>query len=553
MNKLLTLCYFLLLQTGFVLQCHAQQNKYWVRFNTKNGTPYSTSNPSAFLTQRSIDRRTAYNIPVVQSDLPVNPSFVGQVDNIPGVTVHYASKWLNGVVISVSNYSVLAQVKALSFVSDTSKVNRFRITGIEPQTSIPPANTGLQKTAQNSTGFNYGGSFWQNKMLGVDCLHNKGLRGRGICIAVLDVGFSNVDINPLFDSVRIGGRILGTRDFVSGGYNVYDDASHGMSVLSCMAACKPGVMIGSAPEALYWLLRTEDASTETISEEYNWIRGAEFADSVGAHILTTSLGYTTFDNPAQDHTYSSLNGRTAPMSIAANLAARKGMLVFNSAGNEGNNLTWLQHISVPADADSICTTGAVDSLNVYASFSGKGPTFDGRIKPDLVAMGVNAFISWSETYAGPGANGTSFSCPILAGAAACFWQAHRSFNNMDVLRELKNSASNKNTPNNTIGWGLPNVCTLPVGLLEYKGPLNTDFSISPNPFKDELTLNWNENDVTLLDFCVLDVSGQVVFKKNLKATERPLKIELPDLNPGLYMLQLHTSSGTLSTKLLCNP
>ncbi len=223
-----------------------------------------------------------------------------------------------------------------------------------------------------------------------NCLHNMGFRGQNAAIAVIDDGFSNAHINPVFDSLRLQGRLLGTRDFVMGDTMVFEDDAHGAMCLSTMAGLKPGTIIGSAPKASYWLLRSEDANTETPSEEYNWIRAAEFADSVGADVCTTSLGYTTFDNSSYNHTFATLDGKTANMSIAATMAARKGMLMFNAAGN-GNGGSW-PLIGIPADADSICTVGAVDSLSVITGFSSLGPTADGRIKPDLCAEGGKAYV-----------------------------------------------------------------------------------------------------------------------------------------------------------------
>lgn len=526
------------------------QKKYWVKFSNKTGTPYSVSNPSAFLTQKSIARRTAFNIPVVDNDLPVNPSYVTQVDNVAGITVIYASKWMNGVVVTASNLNSLALVKALPFVSDTVKVNRYHINNSFPASYKPLESNHQLNRTEASTAFNYGGSYWQNKQINVDCLHNQGFRGTGICIAVMDAGFYGVNTNPYFDSIRNRGRILGTRDFVSGGNNVFDDAQHGMMVLSCMAAIKPGVIMGSAPDADYWLLRSEEGATETISEEYNWIRAAEFADSVGAHILTTSLGYTTFDDPLQNHSYSSLNGKTAPMSIAANLAARKGMFVINSAGNEGSS-AW-QYISVPADADSVCAVGAIDSLGMIAAFSGKGPTFDGRFKPDLVTRGVGTWICFDDVNVGPG-NGTSFSAPVLAGAAACYWQAHRSFSNIDLFKSLRDHASNTASPNNSIGWGIPNMCAIPVGLTELPDNNRAAFSVYPNPFNREIRIELDASVAKPLEMKVTDLSGKTVFYSDMKDFVSGSSIQMPEFSPGFYILNFLTSSGTLSKKLVRHP
>ena len=408
----------------------------------------------------------------------------------------------------------------------------------------------MKTTLSNTlSGFNYGGSYWQNKQLNLDCLHNKGYRGKGVTIAVLDAGFYNVDINPLFDSLRAYGRIIGTRDFVNGGTSVYEDNYHGMAVLSCMAANKPGVILGSAPDSFYWLLRTEDVNFETISEEYNWIRGAEFADSVGADILTTSLGYTQFDNSTQNHNYSTLNGKTAPMSIAATIAARKGLFVLNSAGNEGGG-SW-QYIGVPADADSICTVGAVDSLGIVANFSSTGPTFDGRIKPDLVARGVGAWVSFSNGQCGPG-NGTSFATPILAGAIACFWQSHSNYNNIKLLDTLRKIASNAINPNNSIGWGITNMCTIPVGIenQNFNSNDNIDFKISPNPHNNKFTININSRITYPFFINLLDLTGKILISQQIKSTHNIIEFDTHELEDGIYFLSLKSEMGYKIHKII---
>ena len=408
----------------------------------------------------------------------------------------------------------------------------------------------MKTTLSNTlSGFNYGGSYWQNKQLNLDCLHNKGYRGKGVTIAVLDAGFYNVDINPLFDSLRAYGRIIGTRDFVNGGTSVYEDHYHGMAVLSCMAANKPGVIIGSAPDSFYWLLRTEDVNSETLSEEYNWIRGAEFADSVGADILTTSLGYTQFDNSIQDHNYSTLNGKTAPMSIAATIAARKGLFVLNSAGNEGGG-SW-QYIGVPADADSVCTVGAVDSLGIVANFSSTGPTFDGRIKPDLVARGVGAWVSFSNGQCGPG-NGTSFATPILAGAIACFWQSHSNYNNIKLLDTLKKIASNSINPNNSIGWGITNMCTIPVGIEKqsFNSNDNIDFIISPNPHNNKFTININSRITYPFFINLSDLTGKILISQQIKSAQNIIELDTHELDAGVYFLSLKSEKGYKIHKII---
>ncbi|MBX3164441.1 MAG: S8 family peptidase [Bacteroidetes bacterium] len=548
MNKkivatLLSVCFF-----ASAISLSAQK-KYWVNFTDKNGTPYSVNMPWDFVSQACIYRHIKYNIPFHVSDLPVNPSYVAQVAAIPSVQVVYASKWLNGVVVSVPDVSVLTNINALNCVASTSVVNRYK--AVVPETN---ANTGfLQRPAETTTasGYQYGGSYAQNHQLGVDCLHEQGSRGLGITIAVLDNGFLNVDKVDVFDTLRAYGNIKGTYNVVHGGTDVYNSGSHGTMVLSCLAACKPGVAIGSAPMANYWLLQTEDNASEHIIEEYNWIRGAEFADSVGAMILTTSLGYIDFDNPAANHSFSTLDGKTAPMSIAATMAARKGIFVATAAGNEGNNLAWGRRIAVAADADSICSVGAVDSLGAYASFSGRGKTYDGRIKPDLVAVGWNAWIC-NEAGNCFWGNGTSFATPILAGAVACFMSAHPfepEYNNIKILDTLKSLATKANNPDTLVGWGITNVCAIPVGINKHSRN-QIEFSVYPNPVNSLVYVNVNSTHYKVNAVQLLNVLGEIIETKTPKISDTKIELNTSGLSAGIYFIKVNTSAGVATKKII---
>lgn len=522
----------------------AQTTKYWVKFKNKNGTPYSVSTPTAFLTVKSVQRRTAYGIAVDQTDLPVTPAYITQVDNVSGVTVLYASKWMNGVVISTSNSSALTTINSFTFVQSTGAVNRLKV-NIEKIEEPVSTSENFNRT-NNIAAFNYGGSYWQSKQLGVDCIHNSGFRGQGMTVAVLDAGFNNVDNNPVFDSLRNRSGILGTRDFVVGGTSVYEDDSHGALVLSCMAAIKPNVIMGSAPRANYWLLRTEDVGSETPSEEYNWIRGAEFADSVGADVLTTSLGYTEFDNTSQSHTFADLNGKTSLMSIAATMAARKGMLVLNAAGNGGGS-SWPK-IGIPADADSICTVGAIDSLGAIAFFSSVGPTADGRIKPDLVSRGLGSWVSFPSGSCGQ-SNGTSFATPILAGAMTCFWQAHKTWNSIKILDTLKSTASKNSNPDNTFGWGLPNMCAVPVGVKEIKGS-GFSFEVYPNPTSGEFKIEFETSITESTNLLVINNLGQIVLRDVIPPGSIRKDVDIQTLSAGVYFIKISSGSGYTIKKIV---
>ncbi len=539
---------FLILIFGFVKITISQNNKYWVMFKNKNGTPYSVSTPTAYLTAKSILRRTNQSITINSSDLPVTPSYVSQIAAVPSVTVLYRSKWLNGVVVR-TNTTAIATINTFTFVNNTNAVNRFKIVLPVIEKNQPAPEVLNPNKTNNPASYNYGGAAWQEKMIGVDCMHNLGFRGQGMTIAIIDDGFNSVNTNSIFDSLFLENRLLGTRDFVTGDTMVFEDDTHGAYCLSTMAGNQPGKIIGTAPKAKYWLLRSEDVFTETISEEYNWIRAAEFADSVGADITTTSLGYTTFDSGLNDHSYSTLNGRTAPMSIAANMAARKGMVVLNAAGNEGQSF-WV-YVGVPADADSIISVGAVDSLSNHASFSSYGPTFDGRIKPDLSTRGQKALVC------GPGANcsfsnGTSFATPILAGAVACLWGAKPGLKNMTLINGLKQYASNSLAPNNSIGWGVPNICYTyqsTIGINEITNDIST-FSIHPNPVTAQLTVNINLYSEKNFILKIMDVLGKEIKAEILSrdiGTDSSINLNVSSLDNGVYFISI-SDQNKISTK-----
>lgn len=532
--------------------------KYWVMFKNKNGTPYSISTPTAFLSPKSVARRTAQGIAVNSTDLPVTPSYVAQVDAVPGVTVLYRCKWLNGIVVSISTSTAtaLSAINSFTFVQNTNRVNKYQLTFPPIQTPTINSATDGNRT-QNTTSYNYGASLNQAQMLGVDCMHNLGFRGQGMTIAVLDAGFTDVQNFDIFDSLFMQGRLLGTRDFVDGfgDTTVFTEHTHGAECLSTMAGIKSGSIIGTAPKANYWLLRTEDGGSETLSEEYNWIRGAEFADSVGADITSTSLGYTTFDPgapSANDHSYATLNGKTAPMSIAANMAARKGMIVINAAGNEGcasPSGCWY-YISVPGDADSIITVGAVDPSGIKAGFSSFGPTADGRVKPDLVAQGGPALVCLFGSGCFMG-SGTSFATPILAGAVACFWQSKPGLKSQQIITGLKQYASNSLAPDNSIGWGIPNMCNTyytTIGINEPKK--NDNLFISPNPFNTDFSITL-ENEISNATITITDVCGRVVVRNTIASSTHSISVkELAGMSNGVYFVSVAAPNANFTKKVV---
>nr|NQU89848.1 S8 family serine peptidase [Bacteroidota bacterium] len=443
-----------------VTSAQVAPDKYWVRFTDKNNSPFSVDNPGEFLTQQAINRRTAQGISVVENDLPVNAPYIAAVVNT-GATLLNVSKWFNSVTVFTDSPDVIVAINALPFVSSVDQIchkpvpwkkTKKSFFDNESESEIPNEKLLRGNTAGQS--YDYGQAWNQINMLNGIALHDLGFDGLGMTIAVLDAGFKNANVLSAFDSLWMNNRILGWKDFADPlNPDIFNSHTHGTSVLSTMGANLPGQMVGTAPRANYWLLRSEYGPSEYLVEEMNWISAAEFADSVGADIINSSLGYTTFDDPSQNHTYQDMNGKTTPVTIGADLAASKGILVVNSAGNSGNS-SWL-YIGAPADGDSVFTIGAVNSSGIYASFSSIGPTYDGRTKPDVVAQGQGSTIISANSGNVVSGNGTSFSSPITAGMVACLWQAHPDSRNTEIMEAIRQSGSLANSPTMFLGWGIP--------------------------------------------------------------------------------------------------
>jgi hypothetical protein len=366
----------------------------------------------------------------------------------------------------------LAQLSQLSVVSAIQPVAKLRHSATESEASEARVHAYDEDGVQ---AYSYGQSLDQVNQINLIPLHNAGYAGAGINIALMDGGFTGVDVHSAFTGAWSQGRIVLTHDFVDNDTNVFQVGSHGMSVLSTICADLDGTFVGTAPEANYYLFRTEDELSETLVEEDNWVVASEWADSLGIDVINTSLGYTTFDNGIGDHTYADLDGKTTVISKAATAAARTGMIVVVAAGNEGAS-SW-KYISCPADADSILSIGAVDGMDLRAAFSSQGPTSDGRIKPDLGARGVSATImNWSGQVAT--GSGTSFASPITCGAMACLLQAVKANQStyaiQDILTAVRENASQASKPDTMLGWGIPNFSAALTAMgLEEGGPVPT--------------------------------------------------------------------------------
>ena len=537
----------------FSFSSFAQMTKtrYWIRFTDRNNSPYSIQTPHNYISQRAIDRRTKQNIRIKENDLPVNPSYIDSVISKGAVLLNEV-KWFNAITIFTSDTNTLLAIKALPFVKNTEPVKRWKFNK-EPLEAIEHP-TGSGRTG-NISSFDYGPAFNQVNMIGADCMHDLGFAGEGMVIAVLDAGFYNADVSAAFDSLRANNQILGTWDFVANESSVYEDDAHGEMVLSCMGANIPGQIVGTAPKASYWLLRTEDAPSEYIIEEDNWVAGAEFADSVGADIINSSLGYTTFDDPSQDHTYADMDGNTTRCTIGADIAASKGILVVNSAGNSGNS-SWY-YIGAPADGDSVLAIGAVDANENYASFSSKGPSSDGDVKPNVSAQGQGTIV-YHPDWGVITSSGTSFSSPLIAGAAAVLWQSQPNATNMQIFNAIQKSASQATNPDDFLGYGIPDMCgaNLILGGVEPERVRKEDdlWQFGPNPFNTFFKFNFISRTAQNILIEMYDLSGRKLFSEERQVNSKALEIikytnEFDHLSNGLYIFSVTTRNNKYIKKV----
>jgi serine protease AprX len=554
MKMVIRICILIALIQAFVLPTKAQVVKYYVQLSDKNDTVYSISKPGAFLSQRALDRRINQHIKIIQNDVPVDKHYVQQIAGT-GVAILCRTRWLNGLVISTNDSTKITKIKSFPFVvsmkriqGSFSKVENDSKFAME--VTFPSAKTVPFNAAKATLAYNYGTSFSQVNMLGGVALHNNGFSGKGIVIAVLDAGFKSANTLTAFDSLRKNKQIIGTWDFVSQDSMVYEDDEHGMNVLSCMAGNIPGQLIGTAPKANYYLFRTEDASAEYIGEEYYWIAGAEYADSVGVDIISSSLGYNTFDDATQNHSYPDLNGKTTPIAIAATIASRKGILVLVSAGNEGTS-SWKKILS-PADADSIIAVGAVDGNKIRSDFSSMGPSSDSRVKPTVAAQGSNVVVA-ALSGGTQSANGTSFSCPLMAGMAACIWQSQRTRTNIELYNLIKKSADHFLHPDSLTGYGIPDFYKIFTGVSEQFTP-NPVVVIAPNPFLDLIQIQYSGQHPDNFSIDLIDENGRILrhFEKQVvpNMLNEIVLTDTTELPYGFYCLRLNNTSQLYHFKLV---
>ena len=444
---------FLTVFPSFLFAQNPKLNKYWVEFTDKKNSPYCTCRPAEFLSARSLERRAKAGIEVVENDLPPNPEYLTALQ-YNRLQIHSVSRWLNAAAV-MGDSATAANLKSLPFVKSVRYLGphlKYRNPINRPQKKRHYL-AASPKIEGKSTYWGYAAR--QNNMLGVPVLHMAGLKGEGIYVAVMDGGFTNVDTLPFFDSLAVHNRLFSAHDFVEHDEAVYEAAQHGTSVLSVMGGYTPNYFVGTAPEATYFLLKTEDTGGEYPVEETNWIAGAEWADSAGVDIINASLGYTAFNDTTLTHKYFELDGKTAIGSRGAAIAATKGMIICNSAGNEGDG-PW-KYIGVPADAPGLVAVGAVQHNAHRSAFSSMGPTPDGRIKPDLVAPGEEVVTAGNVATQLGVSSGTSLASPMLTGSIAALWSAFPEKTAAEILDAVFASADQHDKPDNKRGYGMPDM------------------------------------------------------------------------------------------------
>lgn len=493
----------------------AQYSRYIIQFSNKGGTPHTLNNPSTYLSSKAIARRTRYSIPTDSTDLPAPPRFFDSLRAAGSVVVHSYSKWLNQALIITTDPAALVKINQLSFVKGSAPIATRSEIITAPKDKF--ADEMMSIVDQTTTTkailtdvLNYGSSYAQVHIHEGEFLHNQGFMGQGVTIAMLDAGFYKYDVLTAFDSLRKNNLILGEYDFVKNETSVKEDHPHGMYCLSILAANRPGSLVGTAPRASYYLFRTEDAATEYPIEEHNWVVAAERADSLGADIISSSLGYTQFDNPVFNHTYSDMNGHTTMITNGADMAMKKGMIVCNSAGNDGTS-SW-HYLAAPSDGDSVLGIGAVNASGIPASFSSYGPSSDGRIKPNVASVGWGTFFIQTNDAVAQG-SGTSFSNPNLAGLIACLWQAFPEFTNMQILDAVQRSSSQYTNPDNRVGYGIPNMPKAFDILVQKKSEkllANDWIKVFPNPFSANLTIFLKANNTGKITMQLTDMAGRII-------------------------------------------
>lgn len=508
---------------------------YRIYLSDKNNTPYSIDNPSEFLSQRAIDKRARFNIPITEQDLPVNPQYKQQILALHAEIQPLAvSKWMNTFTIYCPDSTVLPQILNLPFVDSMEAVGNYVLYDApvyqHPENPIPMVHSSSIPTKD---AIDYGEGLAQIALFNGVPLHEEGFHGEGMLIAVIDGGFFGIENTNFYQDLVNSGRFYGhyslMPNFVDTLTSGWDEV-HGTVVTSAMAANTNGELVGTAPGASYALIHTEWVGSEEIIEEDFWANGAEIADSLGADVINSSLGYRMFpDFPQNDITYENMDGVHSIASRCATILGQKGVIVCVAAGNDGNSEFY--HISRPGDAFDILCVGACTSDSIIASFSSRGYSYDGRVKPDIISQGVET-ACYNPFNMLEFSNGTSLATPVAAGMCACLWQAMPCYTSTQIMQMIRESGHLYNNPNPEFGYGIPNfyqIYASHVGINNYK-PLQ--ISVYPNPVTDKLYLTNLDGDIQSVS--IYNASGQLVLQTAVPHSPI-LEINVANLSNGFYI------------------
>lgn len=550
MKKFLSL--FALLTMIMSAFAQVAPSRYWVQFTDKNNSPYSIDRPEEFLSQRALDRRAKYNITIDELDIPVNQAYIDAVAEC-GAEILNPSKWLNGVTVRAFDQTIIDAINELDFVAEVRGYyddplkqeikDKFYFENL--------SENEIDRGAAIDSEY-YGYAFDQINQINGVALHEAGYTGEGILIGICDGGFAGADNIAVFAAAREEGRLIGTRDFVHGGTNVFNESGHGTAVWGLMGGKIENTYVGTAPDAMFFLCRTEDVGSENIIEEYNWVSGVELLDSIGADIMNSSLGYIDFDDPLMDHTYDQMDGQTNVITRGAEIACSRGLLVVNSAGNEGSEYNDWRWIGAPADGEHVFTIGAVGVDGMRAPFSSIGPTYDNRIKPDVMAHGYNVYVTGTmDDWFGQG-SGTSYSSPVICGMTACLMQAMPGKTTQEIRDCLRNSGNYAEHPDSFYGYGIPDYVKALnfLGVNEVENDASELIKIYPNP----------SNGVIFVDFGVegeknvqvFNQLGQMIYNIDIQDDNSEIEAFLSKLTSGIYIVKSSSNEKNISTKLIKN-
>ncbi len=515
----------------------AQSKIYNITLKDKVGTLYNVNQPENFLSPRALERKARLNIPILEQDLPVSDTYLNSLRTFD-VNILHTSKWMNSVLVEaeeatlnqIENESYIKSIDLVAQNVTTPSSGRISATKFGSKKSGRKRNKRRIKSTIESNAH-------QNRMIQVDKMHEMGYSGEGMLVAIFDSGFDEVNESSFFDHLYENDQIVFTRDFVGKSDNVYQYDTHGSNSFSVMSAYKENEYVGVVYDADFVLCVTENVSTEFRVEEYYWLAAAELADSLGVDVINSSLAYTTFDDPNMSYTYEDLDGQTTVVTNAAKIASEKGMIVATSVGNDGNK-SW-KYLNAPSDADSVLAIGAVGMDLERSGFSSFGPTADGRIKPDLCALGTNVKVVKGELVGT--SSGTSFSTPLIAGLAAGFWQALPELSSFEVMELLRSTASNSLNPDTVLGYGIPNFVDAYNKALDVEEKTDETFIVYPNPVDGSkifvASSGFLEIGKVTVNFA--DFQGRILrsIEQEVFSVTNDLEIDVSDMRQGYYLVE----------------